>query len=370
MRSYQFRGLVSFLGLFLWLGVSAVEAATMYTIEHVQVPGDIGFNPFRVNDLGQVVGTFINGAGRLDTFIWSSGTFTTIPTLSPFGINGTGINNSGSVVGAYYTTSNTFGYAPFVSNGLTTSALGTLGGSKGTASAINDAGMITGGSDLSGDSTYHATIWQGSQVLDLGTLQNGDVSFGVNINASGQVAGFSTISTANEWHAFFWNGSQMIDLGTLGGQDSYALGLNANGYVVGHSLTADPNLGSIAFLWDGTLMQSLGHLGGRSSRASAINSAGIVVGSSVLASGSESSAFVWDSGTMRALNAAVLGGAGWQLQAASDINDRGQIVGTGLFNGQNAAFLLTPVAEVPEPNEFLMLGLALGAIAGFRRFVS
>ena len=37
-------------------------------------------------------------------------------------------------------------------------------------------------------------------------------------------------------------------------------------------------------------------------------------------------------------------GAGWELIEATDINDAGQIVGYGRFQGRIRAFLLTPAA--------------------------
>ena len=37
-------------------------------------------------------------------------------------------------------------------------------------------------------------------------------------------------------------------------------------------------------------------------------------------------------------------GAGWTLTSATAINNRGQIVGTGLHNGQPRGFLMTPVS--------------------------
>jgi uncharacterized membrane protein len=40
-------------------------------------------------------------------------------------------------------------------------------------------------------------------------------------------------------------------------------------------------------------------------------------------------------------------GAGWTLSSASAINSSGQIVGTGLHNGQARAFLMTPVPGSP-----------------------
>jgi len=44
----------------------------------------------------------------------------------------------------------------------------------------------------------------------------------------------------------------------------------------------------------------------------------------------------------RDLNGLIPAGARWLLTEARDINDSGQIVGTGIFDGQVRAFLLTP----------------------------
>jgi len=48
-------------------------------------------------------------------------------------------------------------------------------------------------------------------------------------------------------------------------------------------------------------------------------------------------------------------GARWLLTEARDINDSGQIVGTGIFDGQVRAFLLTPAGAgmlPPGPTGF------------------
>ena len=50
---------------------------------------------------------------------------------------------------------------------------------------------------------------------DLGTLGGSD-SFGVAINASGQVTGHAD-TAGGAAHAFLWDGTTMLDLGTLGG---------------------------------------------------------------------------------------------------------------------------------------------------------
>jgi probable HAF family extracellular repeat protein len=50
-------------------------------------------------------------------------------------------------------------------------------------------------------------------------------------------------------------------------------------------------------------------------------------------------------------------GSGWSSLNATGINDAGQIVGQGTYDGQQVAFLMTPSA-VPEPAAFAIWGLA------------
>ena len=53
--------------------------------------------------------------------------------------------------------------------------------------------------------------------------------------------------------------------------------------------------------------------------------------------------------------------SGWELSAATAINDAGQITGYGVIGGQNHAFLLTPV---PEPTTLALLALGLPLLVG------
>ncbi len=61
------------------------------------------------------------------------------------------------------------------------------------------------------------------------------------------------------------------------------------------------------------------------------------------------------------LNTLIDPASGWILTSARDINDAGQITGTGLFDGQPRAFLLTPV---PEPSSVLLAALAAAIVGG------
>jgi len=110
-------------------------------------------------------------------------------------------------------------------------------------------------------------------------------------------------------------------------------------------------------------MQDLGTLGGTTSYAYGINDSGAVVGYAFKA-GNVQHAFLYTSGAMLDLNTLLPTGSGWSvLTTARAINDHGQIVGTGTYNGQTMAFLM----EIPEPSSALLLLGLTGTASMLRR---
>ena len=230
-----------------------------------------------------------------------------------------GINDGGQVVGAYsaWSTDGTVNISHAFrtpAGGLfnpATDDLGTLGGSTSSAYAINNSGQVVGASFLSGNAVSDAFRTAPSQPInpatdDLGSLA-GYGSGANGINNSGQVVGWSYAGNGYQ-HAFCTAANQPInpatdDLGTLGGLTSSALGINNSGQVVGYSDTSTDTL---------------------------LN---------------REHAFLCDSGghTMVDLNSLISPASWWTLQAATAINDLGQIVGYGKYgSGAPHAFLLTP----------------------------
>jgi probable HAF family extracellular repeat protein len=176
------------------------------------------------------------------------------------------------------------------------------------------------------------TYW----VTDLGTLGgsgSGSVTgppatFPNRINNSGQIVGYSY--TSNEvYHAFLYSGGKMTDLGTLGGNSSRASGINNNRQIVGISHVSGSM--SHAFLYTilntgGTmtdLQDTVDTLGGQqpgSSTAYAINNNGAIVGSS------SGGPFLYSGGTVTLLSFD-------PSPYSRSINDSGQVVGIGIHGG-------------------------------------
>ncbi len=81
------------------------------------------------------------------------------------------------------------------------------------------------------------------------------------------------------------------------------------------------------------------------SHATGINDKNQLVGYS--GSGYDVHAFLYESGKMTDLNNAIAPGTGWLLTRASAINNKGEILGQGMYYGRREWFLLVPpgVAE-------------------------
>lgn len=126
--------------------------------------------------------------------------------------------------------------------------LGTLGGTLGHPSGINDRGQVCGDSNLAGDLIQHVFLWDHEKMKDLGTL-GGSNSFVRELSENGEVVGSAELAGDQAFHAFLWKHGRMSDLGTVDGDGcSSAASINSRGQVVGQSFACD---GSVqhAFLW-------------------------------------------------------------------------------------------------------------------------
>ncbi|MGI9626008.1 MAG: hypothetical protein ACR2QM_04170, partial [Longimicrobiales bacterium] len=127
------------------------------------------------------------------------------------------------------------------SDGITSFIGGPPGGDPETsANAVNDRGQLA-------VAAQNAFLWTDGRWTDLAPMQ------GVSaMNNHAQVVGSLLVGT--DYHAALWDGSRVVDLGTLPGDSrSFARDINDQGEVVGGSRE-----GGGPFLWRGGQMMALG----------------------------------------------------------------------------------------------------------------
>lgn len=343
------------LALFL-LTVPRLAAARSYTVTDLGVVNGRCVEPSYINDHGQITGSFTASSGRGTAFLYGDG----IADLgAPGGIysssSGDCINNKGEITGQYALPfllgDKTQVYHAVVYSGGRMKDLGTLpGDTHSFGCGINNSGVVVGYvSSSKSDTTYYealdyhqrAFLYKGGKMTALGAL-GGKFSVAVAINDKGDITGSAQTRRGEDYrHAFLYRAGRMSDLGALHGYDSSAgMGINNHDMVTGDVQVSASS--RHAFLYDAGKMHDLGSLPGfTDSHGYGINNVGQIVGKAVAANGKDH-AFLYGSGRMADLNALIPVGTGWVLETASSINDNGQIVGMGERKGERRGFLLTP----------------------------
>jgi probable HAF family extracellular repeat protein len=290
-------------------------------------------------------------------------------------INWNGINDPGEAVGMSETAALDpngedvclFGThhvcLPFLWKDGVMTALPTLGGVNGQASAINNKGQVAGYAE---NGTADATCPPGTEnfMVDLGVMwtkgnaqpllpvgtDTDTVAYG--INNLGQTVGYSGTCIAVNT-GVMWQNGVANQLPGLGLQPAIAYEINNRGQIVGQGVTTD-GVG-LATLWENNTATALG--GGQlpsgdvASFATSINNRGQAVGSSFDSSGNWSHGLLWQNGVMIDLNTVFPAGSHLYVVSASNINENGQIAGMALdMTGPHAGnivhgFLATPVDE-------------------------
>jgi len=386
-------------------GLVVPISAQQYSITNLgSLGGSFVFTyPNAINNSGQVAGTADNADFSLFTPFRTERNSPINPLTDNLGVlpgvgattgSATSVNDSGQVTGNAFTpvvgspgSFFTTAYRADPGNStLVNLGTRTISGWPGTPSSlgnhINNSGQVTGGATteeaavpcgatVNGQAFLTAADGPVSSAEDVGTLQVGNCgySFGYAVNNSGQVVGYSNVGGlfSSTTHAFLaTSGVANQDLGTLGGNISTAVAINDAGQVVGSS-DFNPSMPyhPHAFLATATSpMKDLGTLGGTYAQANSINNAGQIVGTSTLSGDTVGDTFIYQNGTMTDLQTLIPAGSGWVLQNVQGINDVGQIVGNGLYNGTEAAFRLDPPLNVGVSNlitEVSTLNLGLSA---------
>jgi probable HAF family extracellular repeat protein len=241
--------------------------------------------------------------------------------------------------------------------------LPTLGGNNGQAAAINNREQIVGISETTAPdpgcppskqpgTTVLPVMWERGEVRALPTLPGEPDGFVQGLNDRGQAVGATGTCTSFAIHAVLWENDHAFQLADLGHTGSNAYAINNHGQAVGYVSTTDGST-IVASLWeDGArgAVTNLGILPGDGAAfATGVNNRGQVVGSTFNSQG-WSRGFIWHDNVMTDLNTLIPKDSNFFINAASNINERGQISGMAtVLTGPDAnkihAILLTPSNE-------------------------
>jgi probable HAF family extracellular repeat protein len=281
----------------------------------------------------------------------------------------TDLNPGGEIVGNVATGSFLFRPVHWASSQSAPVELpGVPEGFLGEAFGINPVGHIVGFFVPADFSSQQAVFWPNSNTAPINLLPVSiDLphSLAFSINASGNILGAVADADFVEGHAAFWASSTStpMALASPGGQFIYTYlnligrtphGLNNAGSMVGYAFNADGSETRAVFWASSTSPAVILSTSGEfmNGDAQAISDNGRIVGAAYNSDFSDFHAFMWPSSTSQGidLNTMITSDLGWELLFATDVNNRGEIVGAGIFNGALHAYVLIPRSEpTPRP---------------------
>ncbi|MGO9123746.1 MAG: hypothetical protein ACLP6G_02540, partial [Terriglobales bacterium] len=164
------------------------------TYEAENYPDDA--TPSDINDLGQIVGTYVDSSGLVHGFELSSGKVTTIdvPFAGAIGTYPEAINNSGQIVGSW-----------------------------------SDGGVLQGFTLIGG--TYTSFNYPGATV-----------TFGQDINNAGEIVGIYISPDSNGDQGYLLSGGTYTSIEVPGAVNTEAIALNDAGVIVGYYYPNESNL--------------------------------------------------------------------------------------------------------------------------------
>jgi probable HAF family extracellular repeat protein len=308
-----------------------------------------------LNNDGVVTGGIVNPDGSISLGKWSKGVLTNLgsPPGLPSGFNRVrpfGINDSGAIVGAIYTSAGELPARAFVHCDGCYTVLPLLHPTDlgGVAIGINDRGQVVG-FDRTSNHNPQAWLWSDGAYSILPV--SGIYTVAVGINSSGTIVGYRRVNFIRRLLTGQYRRSGEMGFVLSHGTTQYLNGpvhaISNLGVAAGastsrrHVMTTRLKGEVTATVFKDGIATPILSL---PSAAFGINSAGDVIGS--YRAGSDSRAFIWSSGS---------GGfditpAGYRSAVAAAINNRGDILGYGeTASGAPQDFLLTP-----DPNGELM----------------
>ncbi|MBX3378603.1 MAG: hypothetical protein KF805_00785 [Phycisphaeraceae bacterium] len=153
-----------------------------------------------------------------------------------------GVNPAGTIVGRAYTASDSTAAVAvrWDSDFSVPTTLPAVNGTFGDAEKISDSGVVVGQSAVGAE--RHATLWNGTSPVDLGTLPGDAFSIAYDVDDYRGIVGYSKLNAdATASTAVLWRDGQTLDLNTLltdagGVVLTSANGINSNGWIAANGI--------------------------------------------------------------------------------------------------------------------------------------
>jgi len=355
--------LICYLVSILLLLCEGLQAA-QYSINIVTNPTPVSLSG--INNAGQVVGSAYRSGTFLDAFYWPApGQGQDLGTMGcayedddECFSKAYDINDQAITVGEGHSNFS-YAYLPVAfrwENGVM-APLKTVGVEYTKSLAVNNSGTITGFGRATYNYTYVSQAYihfDDQQTLGLWATQPGLASFAYGINDDNAVAGCYSPG-GYDLAPGYWKdtGNRQYPFTPLPSPGAQACveDINDQNVMVGYATNSSG--ARLAALWENDQFTDLGTIGVNQtySYANAVNHAGQVVGHyrswerlclPTCRTRSYLRAFIWENGTMTALNDLVVD-SGVFVKDAFDINELGQIVAMGQVNDETVFMILTPL---------------------------
>ncbi|MBS1701409.1 MAG: hypothetical protein JST12_07100 [Armatimonadetes bacterium] len=293
-----------------------------------------GKEPEKINNSSVVLAFSLNSN---DTYTWSNGSW----TLAQSNFKGTGMNDSGTIVGivppqrAAVVSAGNLSFLP-------------LGGNNGVyPTGINASGDISAIINY-GSGSDQAAVYRGGSLIPLPGIEGALTGAAYGINDSGLVVGEGAWNGPFKAyrHGVTWDiTNAILDLATGMQTDAPVFAINNAGTACGFMLVQTTSgLLPRATMISGNQLSHISIPGiepNGQSNAENINNLGQIIGEATTSDG-HFFPYLWSPSGITDLQASIDPSLGWTISQVLSINDKGEIVGTGTLNGSTHVLLLKP----------------------------
>jgi probable HAF family extracellular repeat protein len=293
-------------------------------------------------------------------------TYTSIDYPGPYYTYATGLNDSGQIVGYYYSSNalNPTEVHGFLKDGQTYTPVDFPGATITYAYGINNAGQIVGYYYTS-DSYVHGFLKDGQTYTSIDFPSPYKDTYAYGINDSGQIVGVVNFSNGGYYGSFRKVGETYSLFGVGPHSPLVVYGVNNLGDIVGYESPYGLYHDQRPFAFQKGVYETIvvpNAPFGNPPRARGINDSGQIVGGYSDITVGHNLAFLKDGDLYIAFSYPEA-----QITYAYDINNSGEIVGYYLDSQNHYHGFLFTLDTVPLPSTLLLLGSGLLGLARWRR---